>query len=67
MARMKLKSHSGAAKRFKRTGSGKFLRRKAGLRHILTTKNAERKSRLGDTVVVAKPDVASLSRLLPYS
>ncbi len=67
MARMKLKSHSGAAKRFKRTGTGKFMRRKAGLRHILTTKNAKRKSRLGDTVVVAKPDQASLARLLPYS
>ena len=67
MARMKLKSHSGAAKRFKRTGSGKFLRRKAGLRHILTSKNAKRKSRLGDPAVVAKPDQASLARLLPYS
>ena len=43
MARMKLKSHSGAAKRFKRTGTGKFMRRKAGLRHILTTKNANGK------------------------
>lgn len=67
MARMKLKSHSGAAKRFKRTGTGKFLRRKAGLRHILTTKSAKRKSRLNDTVVVAKSDQSSLARLLPYS
>lgn len=67
MARMKLKSHSGAAKRFKRTGTGKFLRRKAGLRHILTTKSAKQKSRLNDTVVVAKSDQVSLARLLPYS
>lgn len=67
MARMKLKSHSGAAKRFKRTGTGTFMRRKAGLRHILTTKNAKRKKRLNDTVVVSKSDQGSLSRLLPYS
>ncbi len=67
MARQKLKTHSGAAKRFYRTGTGKFMRRKAGLRHILTSKNAKRKSRLNDTVVVAKPEQAALARLLPYS
>jgi large subunit ribosomal protein L35 len=67
MARQKLKSHSGAAKRFHRTGTGKFMRRKAGLRHILTTKNAKRKSRLNDSVVVSKPDQTTLARLLPYS
>lgn len=67
MARMRLKSHSGAAKRFKRTGSGKFLRRKAGLRHILTTKNAKRKSRLNKAVVVAKSDRPALASLLPYA
>lgn len=67
MARQKLKNHSGAAKRFHRTGTGKFLRRKAGLRHILTSKNAKRKSRLNDTVVVAKVEQAALARLLPYS
>ncbi len=66
MARMKLKNHSGASKRFKRTGSGKFLRRKSGLRHILTTKNAKRKRRLSGTAVVPKSDQVSLSRLLPY-
>lgn len=67
MAGQKLKSHSGAAKRFRRTGTGKFLRRKAGLRHILTTKNAKRKSRLGQAAVVAKSDSTALARLLPYS
>ena len=66
MARQKLKNHSGAAKRFRRTGTGKFMRRKAGVRHILTSKNAKRKSRLNDAVVVAKVDQAALSRLLPY-
>ena len=67
MARQKLKNHSGAAKRFHRTGTGKFMRRKAGLRHILTSKNAKRKSRLNDSVVVAKVEQATLARLLPYS
>jgi len=67
MARQKLKSHSGAAKRFKRTGTGKFMRRKAGVRHILTTKNAKRKMRLGQAAVVDKSDQTALARLLPYS
>ncbi len=67
MARMKLKSHSGAAKRFHRTGTGKLMRRKAGLRHILTSKNAKRKSRLNDTVVMDKTNTYAISRLLPYS
>ena len=67
MARMKLKNHSGASKRFRRTGTGKLMRRKAGLRHILTTKNAKRKSRLNDAVAIDKTDTYAISRLLPYS
>lgn len=67
MARIKLKSHSGASKRFTRTGSGKLMRRQSGLRHILTTKNARRKRRLSGVVPVSKIDRAGLSRLLPYS
>ncbi len=67
MARMKLKNHSGASKRFARTGSGKFMRRKAGLRHILTTKNAARKRRLDGAVVVSDTHRVALSRLLPCS
>ena len=43
---MKVKSHSGASKRFHKTGTGKFVRKKAGKRHILTSKNRERKRRL---------------------
>jgi large subunit ribosomal protein L35 len=43
----KLKTHRGAAKRFKVTGSGKILREKAYKGHILTKKNAKRKRRLG--------------------
>ncbi len=64
---MKVKSHSGAKKRFKRTGGGKFLRKKAGKRHILTSKNRERKRRLSGAVVVDETKKAALEKLLPYS
>ena len=42
----KMKTHRGAAKRFKITGSGKLMRQKANLRHILEKKPAKRKRRL---------------------
>ena len=61
MAGLKLKNHSGASKRFKRSGSGKWIRRKAKVRHILTSKAPRVKS-----AVVCKVDEVSLSRLLPY-
>jgi large subunit ribosomal protein L35 len=64
---MKVKSHSGSKKRFKRTGGGKFMRKKAGKRHILTSKNRERKRRLSGTVVVDETKQAALAKLLPYS
>ena len=43
----KLKTHKGAAKRFKKTGTGKVKRRHAFARHILTSKSRSRKRRLG--------------------
>jgi large subunit ribosomal protein L35 len=63
---MKVKSHSGASKRFQKTGTGKFVRKKAGKRHILTSKNRERKRRLSGSVVVDETRAAALRRLLPY-
>ena len=42
----KLKSHSGAAKRFKKTASGGFKRKQSHLRHILTKKSSKRKAHL---------------------
>ena len=63
---MKVKSHSGASKRFHKTGSGKFMRKKAGKRHILTSKKRDRKRRLSGSVVVDETRVAALGRLLPY-
>jgi large subunit ribosomal protein L35 len=62
----KLKSHRGAAKRFKKTGKGKFLRAKAFKRHILTSKPTRRKRHARGTVVVNKADHAKLKRMLPY-
>jgi large subunit ribosomal protein L35 len=64
---MKVKSHSGSKKRFKRTGSGKFLRKKAGKRHILTSKKRDRKRRLSGAVVVDDTKKAALAKLLPYT
>jgi len=62
---MKVKTHSGAAKRFAKSGSGKIMRRKAGKRHILTSKRRNRKRRLSGTVEVDATKTLALRRLLP--
>lgn len=62
----KLKTHKGAAKRFKRTGTGKLLRRHSFARHLLTSKPRSRKRRLGQPITVAKADQAALKEMLPY-
>ena len=61
----KLKTHRGAAKRFKKTATGKFLRSKAFKRHILTSKTRSRKRGLRGTFVTSKADTASLRKMLP--
>lgn len=63
----KLKTHRGAAKRFKISGRGKVLRRRSGLRHILTSKRRKRKRKLGQTALVSAADAAKARRLLPYA
>jgi large subunit ribosomal protein L35 len=63
----KLKTHRGAAKRFKRTASGKFMRANAFKRHILTSKSTKRKRHMRGTVVVSDPDSKKLERMLPYA
>ena len=65
MAVRKMKSHSGASKRFSRTGTGKLRRRKAGRRHIMTSKARDRKRRLKRIASVAPGEVLSVNRLLP--
>jgi large subunit ribosomal protein L35 len=62
----KLKTHRGAAKRFKRTASGAFMRRHSFKRHILTSKPTKRKRRLGKAVTVSTPDQRKLEKMLPY-
>jgi large subunit ribosomal protein L35 len=62
----KLKTHRGAAKRFKKTASGKILRSAAFKRHILTSKTTKRKRALRGDKPVADGDVARLERMLPY-
>lgn len=64
--KMKLKTHRGAAKRFKKTASGKFKRASAFKRHILTSKSTKRKRSLRKSALVSEPDTARLERMLPY-
>jgi len=63
----KMKSNSGAKKRFKRTGSGKLKRKKAYRRHILTKKSPKRKNNLGKSTLVHENDQKSIDKLLPYN
>ena len=62
----KLKTHRGAAKRFKRTGTGKLMRRHAYHCHILSKKTRKRKRHLRTAVVVSPADAKVLERMLPY-
>jgi len=62
----KLKTKSGAKKRFKVTGSGKIKRKKAYARHILTKKTTKQKRRLGHKVTVKKVDLSNVKPMLPY-
>ena len=60
----KMKSHRGAAKRFRRTRNGKIVRRRAFANHILEKKDARRKRRLGRPDQVAEHDRKRIGRLL---
>ena len=60
----KQKTHSGAKKRFKVTGTGKILREKAGKRHYLEHKSSTLTRRLTGTTEVAKADVKAVKKLL---
>jgi len=63
----KLKTHSGASKRFTKTGTGKFKRGHSKMRHILTSKNNKTKSRLGKAGLISDADHYNVSRMLPYA
>jgi large subunit ribosomal protein L35 len=60
----KMKTHSGAAKRFKVTGTGKVRRRQANLNHILGKKPSHRKRRLQRETPLSPGDEARMNRLL---
>lgn len=60
----KLKTNRGAAKRFKRTGTGKLKRRRAFRAHILTKKPTKRKMQLRSNVAINKSDTVAAERLL---
>ena len=62
----KLKTHRGAAKRFKLTATGKLLRMHSGKRHLLGTKAPKRMRKLKKLTLVNKADLAKTRQMLPY-
>jgi large subunit ribosomal protein L35 len=63
----KLKTRKSAAKRFQRSGSGKFLRRRANKNHILEHKTTTRKTRLSHKTVVDERDAENVRLMMPYA
>ncbi|MDH5684100.1 MAG: 50S ribosomal protein L35 [bacterium] len=63
---MKIKTLRSLSKRIKITGTGKYVRHKAGKRHILSSKSRKRKRQLSKPVVVNKTVTSKMKRLLPY-
>ena len=63
----KMKTKSGAAKRFRALGGGGFKRSHAFMRHILTKKSTKRKRQLRGMETVNSSDRKSVSRMLPYA
>lgn len=64
MTKNKQKTHSGAAKRFKITGSGKLRRRSAFRSHLLGCKNADQKKNFTKDLEVAKGDQKNVRKML---
>jgi large subunit ribosomal protein L35 len=62
----KIKTHSGAKKRFKISKNGKVIRGHANKSHILNKKTTKRKRGLRQTVAADKTNVAAVKRMLPY-
>ncbi len=63
----KAKTHRGAAKRFRLTGTGKVKRSKAYASHILTTKTTKRKRNLRKNTLVDKTNERAIKKLIPYA
>ncbi len=62
----KLKTHRGAAKRFRVTARGKVMRSQAFKRHILTKKTRKRKRHLDQEIQVSAADLRRVRRMVPY-
>lgn len=62
----KMKTRRAAAKRFKKTGTGKFMYRKAGSSHILTSKTRKRKRALRKDAEISETRVKSIKRMIPF-
>jgi large subunit ribosomal protein L35 len=62
----KMKTHRGAAKRFKKTGTGKIKRSKAYAGHLLGSKSPKRKRNLRKSGLVSKQETKRISKLIPY-
>jgi large subunit ribosomal protein L35 len=63
----KMKTKKAAAKRFKKTGTGKYKYKSQGTRHILTKKSAKRKRRLRHPGCISVSEIPRLNKLLPYA
>lgn len=62
----KLKTHRGAAKRFKKTATGKIKRHKAFKSHLLTSKSSKRTKKLRKSGLVDKANLDAVNKMLPY-
>jgi large subunit ribosomal protein L35 len=62
----KMKTHRGAAKRFKATGKGRLKHKQPYHSHILTSKTAKRKRQLRQAAFLSEAEAKSIRRLLPY-
>ena len=61
----KMKTNRGAAKRFLRTGKGRYKRAQSHLRHILTKKSSKRKRHLRAAAQICEADLPSVRKLMP--
>jgi len=62
----KQKTHKGAAKRFRKTASGKIKRNRANKSHMMTCKNSKRTRRLRTGTLVDKTEQKNIAKLIPY-
>ncbi len=62
----KMKTHSGAKKRFKVTGKGKVKYKKPGQRHLLTGDSGNQNRKARKSIIIAKADMKTMKKIMPY-